>query len=75
MILTVRLIKSFEYRTEKNLVLNDSGLEEMKVSELIQRIREEMGKRTGMRGFNTPEVIQKLDTLKLYTRPHGSKVF
>ncbi|KAJ3091835.1 hypothetical protein HK102_013218 [Quaeritorhiza haematococci] len=38
--LTIRLIKSFEYRTVKNLVLHDIDLEKMTVGELMQLVQE-----------------------------------
>lgn len=38
--LTIRCIKSFEYRTEKNLVLKGLNLRELTVEELLQRCRE-----------------------------------
>lgn len=38
-VLTVRVIKSFEYRTQKSLVLKGINLEEMTVGGLMDRVR------------------------------------
>lgn len=38
-VLTVRVIKSFEFRTQKSLVLKGINLEEMTVGELMERVR------------------------------------
>lgn len=39
-IITVRIIKSFEYRTEKSLVLHDLNLETTTVGELKQKAKQ-----------------------------------
>lgn len=45
--ITLRIIKSFEYRTEKNLVLHDTDLEQMTVGGLKLRVL-----RSGHRSFS-----------------------
>jgi len=37
--LTIRLIRSFEYRTVRLLILHDINLSEMKISDLLGRIK------------------------------------
>jgi len=38
--ITVRVIKSFEYRTEKSLVLHEINLDQMTVRELKERVHQ-----------------------------------
>lgn len=38
-VLTVRVIKSFEFRTQKSLVLKGINLEEMTVGGLMERVK------------------------------------
>ncbi|KAG2186828.1 hypothetical protein INT44_003054 [Umbelopsis vinacea] len=85
-ILTVRCIKSFEYRTCKNLVLH-VNLEVMTVGELKDMIRESkccaLSFRTITAILENPSLLTasgwkpylnvKFDTLKLYTVAHGHK--
>ncbi|KAI9594934.1 hypothetical protein BDF19DRAFT_465814 [Syncephalis fuscata] len=63
-VVTVRLIKSFEYRTFKNLLIHNVDLTQT-VMEFKQHIREA----SGMKPFMTIDY----DTLKVYTQAHGSK--
>ncbi|TRM56640.1 hypothetical protein BD626DRAFT_245197 [Schizophyllum amplum] len=67
--LTIRIIKSFEYRTEKSLVLHDVNLETMTVGRLKEMAREAVLQQPGWKPYRNT----KLDTLKLYTKAHGSK--
>ncbi|KAI8052799.1 hypothetical protein BDF22DRAFT_487832 [Syncephalis plumigaleata] len=67
-IVTVRLIKSFEYRTFKNLLIRDVNPNQT-VSEFKEQIRALMKVTSGMKPF----LNIHYDTLKLYTQPHGSK--
>jgi hypothetical protein len=86
--LTVRIIKSFTYRTEKSLVLHDVNLVETTVGQLKERAGQ------GVYAHYSPwynscnlcvEAVQtqpgwkpyknvQLDTMKLYTKAHGAKV-
>ncbi|GFZ44676.1 UPF0538 protein [Saitozyma sp. JCM 24511] len=67
--LTVRIIKSFEFRTQKSLVLKEVDLEKITVGELMERCRKEMKTAPGWKAYRTLEP----DTLKLYTVAHGHK--
>lgn len=67
MLLTIRLIKSFEYRTFKNLILNIEG--DLLVSELATMILLEMKTAAGCKPF----LSNSFDCLKLYVKAHGSK--
>lgn len=61
MIITIRIIKSFEFRTFKNIILNLDEL--MTVQDLKLMLLSKLP-----RGFNG-----KYDTLKMYFKGHGSK--
>ncbi|KAL7413257.1 hypothetical protein BDY24DRAFT_389458 [Mrakia frigida] len=70
--ITVRVIKSFPYRTMKALVLRNVDLQAPNgVEELIERCRKEILTAPGFKPFRT--YIDHLNTLKLYTKAHGSK--
>ncbi|KAI0315539.1 hypothetical protein OF83DRAFT_1131659 [Amylostereum chailletii] len=86
-ILTIRVIKSFEYRTEKSLVLRDLNLEQITVGQLKDIVRQ--GPRLITHYPNArlrrssavltqpgwkPYRTTQLDTLKLYSKAHGAKV-
>ncbi|GAA5874706.1 hypothetical protein JCM16303_002959 [Sporobolomyces ruberrimus] len=67
--LTVRIIKSFEYRTTKNLLLPHVDVTTMTVGQLKDTCREQIKTAAGFKPFRTCT----LDTLKLYTKAHGAK--
>ncbi|RUS18441.1 hypothetical protein BC937DRAFT_88778 [Endogone sp. FLAS-F59071] len=68
--ITIRCIKSFEYRTCKNLILHDVNLVETTLGDLKNLILEKIKTTSGFKPFqNVP-----FDTLKLYTVAHGHKV-
>ncbi|KXN87734.1 UPF0538 protein C2C4.04c [Leucoagaricus sp. SymC.cos] len=67
--LTVRIIKSFEFRTEKSLVLHDINLEKTTVGQLKDIAREAVQTQPGWKPYRNVS----LDTLKLYTKAHGAK--
>ncbi|WVR03289.1 hypothetical protein IAU60_000280 [Kwoniella sp. DSM 27419] len=67
--LTVRVIKSFEFRTQKSLVLKHLNLEELTVGGLMDLVREEIKKQPGFKPYRTLVV----DTMKKYTVAHGHK--
>ncbi|CDZ96467.1 Uncharacterized conserved protein [Phaffia rhodozyma] len=70
--LTVRIIKSFPYRSMKALVLKGVDLEKPNgVDELMNRCKKEIPITLGFKPFKTS--IDKLDTIKLYTKAHGHK--
>ncbi|KAL7420317.1 hypothetical protein Q5752_005286 [Cryptotrichosporon argae] len=67
--LTVRVIKSFPYRTHKSLVLQHVDLRAETVGGLKGRVREAIKTAPGFKPYRTLE----LDTLKKYTVAHGHK--
>jgi len=66
--LTLRIIKSFEFRTERSLVLHDVNLETTTVGQLKDTARAAVSQ-PGWKPYRN--VV--LDTLKLYTQAHGAK--
>ncbi|KAI9203122.1 uncharacterized protein BJ171DRAFT_510932 [Polychytrium aggregatum] len=66
---TVRLIKSFDFRTFKNVVLHDVDLTTTTTELLRQIVEEKIKMLPGMRPYHN----HNFDTLKLYTKAHGSK--
>ncbi|SCV71930.1 BQ2448_4624 [Microbotryum intermedium] len=67
--LTIRIIKSFTYRTTKNLLLPHIDATTMTVGGLKDLCRQQVLVAPGFKPFRTTV----LDTLKLYTVAHGSK--
>jgi len=67
--LTIRVIKSFTYRTQKSLVLHDVNLETVTCGQLKDMVRQAIKSTPGWKPYRTVE----LDTLKLYTRAYGAK--
>ncbi|KAG0308043.1 hypothetical protein BGZ97_000186 [Linnemannia gamsii] len=67
--LTIRVIKSFEYRTSKNLILHNIDLTATNVGQLRALIIEKVKTTPGWKPYQT--VV--FDTLKLYTKAHGAK--
>ncbi|KAF9451231.1 hypothetical protein P691DRAFT_773327 [Macrolepiota fuliginosa MF-IS2] len=67
--LTVRIIKSFEFRTEKSLVLHGINLETTTVGQLKEIARQAVQTQPGWKPYRNAS----LDTLKLYTKAHGAK--
>ncbi|KAF8327056.1 cytoplasmic protein [Amanita rubescens] len=67
--ITVRVIKSFEYRTERNLVLHHINLEKTTVRELKDIVNRAIQSLPSWKAY----LNVTLDTLKLYTKAHGAK--
>jgi len=67
--ITVRVIKSFEYRTERSLVLRKLNLEATTVGGLKEIVRQAVQTGPAWRPYRNAV----LDTLKLYTKAHGAK--
>ncbi|KAG6811172.1 hypothetical protein H0H92_008656 [Tricholoma furcatifolium] len=67
--LTVRIIKSFQYRTERSLVLHNINLLSTTVADLKDAARNVVH----TQGPWKPYRSVTLDTLKLYTKAHGAK--
>ncbi|KAJ3173460.1 hypothetical protein HK101_011030 [Irineochytrium annulatum] len=66
---TIRLIKSFEYRTFKNVVLHDLDAETTTVSALKALLRQKIQTESGFKPYRNVD----FDTLKLYFVTHGAK--
>jgi len=67
--LTLRIIKSFEYRTERSLVLHNINLETTTLSQLKEIAREKIQTNSAWKPYRTVN----LDTVKLYMKAHGAK--
>ncbi|KAF8892690.1 hypothetical protein BD779DRAFT_1798686 [Infundibulicybe gibba] len=67
--LTVRIIKSFEFRTERSLVLHKIDLENTTVGQLKDIARQAVLTQPGWKPYRNVN----LDTIKLYTKAHGAK--
>nr|CAG8509136.1 5725_t:CDS:2 [Entrophospora candida] len=67
--LTIRVIKNFEYRTVKSIVLSNINLETTTVSQLKKILIEKINTTSKFAPFRN--VIY--DTLKIYTKAHGFK--
>ncbi|KDR81344.1 hypothetical protein GALMADRAFT_221202 [Galerina marginata CBS 339.88] len=67
--ITVRVIKSLRYRTERSLVLHNLDLNTTTVAQLRDLAKHAIATQTGWKPYRTVS----LDTLKLYTRAHGAK--
>ncbi|KAK9456601.1 hypothetical protein V1511DRAFT_494777 [Dipodascopsis uninucleata] len=68
-IITVRVIKSFEYRTERNLILKDVDLTTLTVGDLLELVKNDITTQSAFRALRNVQY----DTLKIYTKAHGSK--
>ncbi|ORZ00857.1 hypothetical protein BCR43DRAFT_485923 [Syncephalastrum racemosum] len=68
-VLTIRCIKSFEYRTCKSCILQHVNLEMTTVGELKNLVRHKVQTESGWKPYRNVE----FDTIKLYTVAHGHK--
>ncbi|CUS07163.1 unnamed protein product [Tuber aestivum] len=76
--LTIRVIKNFPYRTAKNLVLHNLDLTTLTSGALKERVRSEIlssasGGGGGWKAYKGIIGTLEIDTLKLYTKAHGTK--
>ncbi|KAF8321810.1 hypothetical protein DL93DRAFT_2210210 [Clavulina sp. PMI_390] len=67
--ITIRIIKSFTFRTEKHLILQHLDLEHTTVGQLKENARKAVATQAGWKPYRNVT----LDTLKLYTKAHGAK--
>ncbi|KJA27265.1 hypothetical protein HYPSUDRAFT_115237, partial [Hypholoma sublateritium FD-334 SS-4] len=67
--LTVRIIKSLRFRTEKSLVLHNIDLTSTTVAQLKSAATQAIASQPGWKPYRSCV----LDTLKLYTKAHGAK--
>ncbi|WFD34796.1 hypothetical protein MCUN1_001640 [Malassezia cuniculi] len=70
-VITVRLIKNFEYRAMKAIILKDYDLTKATAADLIERCKHEVRTAAGYKVYRP--IVDKFDTLKLYTRAHSAK--
>ncbi len=70
-VITIRIIKSFEFRSMKAYVIKSIDLTTTTVAQLEELCRKEVTSNSAFRAFRS--YAAQLDTLKLYTRAHGSK--
>lgn len=70
-VITIRIIKSFEFRSMKAYVIKSIDLTTTTIAQLEELCRKEVSTTSSFRAFRS--YADKLDTLKLYTRAHGSK--
>ena len=68
-IITVRIIKSFPYRNVKNYVIHGIDLTTTTVNSLKEQVIEMIQKTGAYRPYRNVNY----DTLKIYTKAHGSK--
>ncbi|KAJ7580983.1 hypothetical protein C8J56DRAFT_958740 [Mycena floridula] len=67
--ITLRIIKSFEFRTERSLVLTNLNLETTSVGQLKEIAKQAILTQPGWKPYKNAV----LDTLKLYSKAHGAK--
>ncbi|KAI0693902.1 hypothetical protein BC835DRAFT_1351915 [Cytidiella melzeri] len=67
--LTIRIVKSFEFRTEKHLILHNINCDTTTVGQLKELARQAIKTQPGWKPYHNVQ----LDTLKLYTKAHGAK--
>lgn len=70
-VITIRIIKSFEFRSMKAYVIKHLDLTTTTVAALEDMCRQEVKTNSAFRAFRS--YADQLDTLKLYTRAHGAK--
>lgn len=68
-VLTIRIIKSFPYRNVKNHILKSVNLKETTPSQLFEQVTELIKTTGGLRPYRNVEY----NTLKIYTKAHGTK--
>ncbi|KAK6541232.1 hypothetical protein TWF694_008600 [Orbilia ellipsospora] len=67
--ITVRVIKSFTYRTCKNLVARDLDLTTLTVGDFKERARNDVHTLSGWKPYQNVQ----FDSMKLYTKAQGTK--
>ncbi|KAI5959522.1 hypothetical protein KGF57_002047 [Candida theae] len=68
-LITIRIIKSFPYRNVKNLIIKDIDLKSSTSQELFDQVVNEINTTGGLRPYRNVQY----DSLKIYTKAHGSK--
>lgn len=67
--ITVRIIKSFEYRNYRSLVLHNVDLHKTTLSTLREMVGQEVKSKPNLKQFEKCQ----WDTFKMYYQPHGAK--
>ncbi|EER34776.1 conserved hypothetical protein [Candida tropicalis MYA-3404] len=68
-LITVRIIKSFPYRNVKNHIIKDIDLKSTTPKELLAKLIDIINTTGGLRPYRNIEY----NTVKIYTKAHGSK--
>lgn len=68
-VLTIRIIKSFPYRNIKNHIMNSVDLKNTTPKQLLESVRNIINTSGGLRPYRNVEY----DTIKVYTKAHGTK--
>lgn len=68
-LVTIRIIKSFPYRNVKNHVLNGVDLKDTTPKQLLEKVQLIINTTGGLRPYRSITY----DTIKVYTKAHGSK--
>jgi len=68
-VITIRLIRSFEYRNVKMMVLKGVDLQNTTTEQLLEKVLQEIETNSAY----LPHRTRKYDTLKLYHKPHSFK--
>lgn len=68
-LITVRIIKSFPYRNVKNHIIKDIDLKSTTPRELLAKLIDIINTTGGLRPYRNIEY----NTVKIYTKAHGSK--
>lgn len=68
-LITVRIIKSFLYRNVKNHIVHSINLKETTASQLLDLVKSAINTMGAYRPYRNIEY----DSLKIYTKAHGSK--
>lgn len=68
-LITVRIIKSFPYRNVKNHVVNGINLKETTPRQLLEIVQQIINTTGGLRPYRSGVY----DSIKIYTKAHGSK--
>jgi transposase-like protein len=69
-VLTIRLIRSFEYRNVKMMILKNVDLDNTTTQQLLETILKEIQTQSAY----LPHRTRNYDVLKMYHKPHSFKV-
>ncbi|KAK6465107.1 hypothetical protein DFJ63DRAFT_6461 [Scheffersomyces coipomensis] len=68
-LITVRIIKSFPYRNVKNHIIHSINLKETTPKQLLEQIKTIIQTTGGLRPYRSVDY----DSIKIYSKAHGSK--